>query len=140
MKDANLIIVHDGISNIRKHDPSEKVSDLAKALKSLKEAAPDSEVVMSKLIPKGNRTLNIERNFFSAKVEQFVDHGSLAERGQTIKSYYRDDLIHLSLDGVDMLTANLRTMIVGIRKKRPVLIISTSVSQYMVIETILTIG
>lgn len=48
---------------------------------------------------------------------QFLDHGNLAERGQAIKSYYTDDFIHLAPEGVNVLTTNIRSMIMQILKK-----------------------
>lgn len=129
VKDAKLIIVHSGINNIRQNDSTENmVSDFVKAIQSLKEVAPDSKVVVSTPIPIGDQTLDIERNIFNASVAKalsenrevnvsFLDHGNLAEQAFPIKRYYRQDLVHLAPDGIDVYTTNLRRMIIQVLKK-----------------------
>ena len=129
VKDAKLIIVHTGINNIREDDPTEnRVSDFVKVIKSLKEVAPESNMVVSKPIPIGDHKLDIERNIFNANIAKqisedsevslcFLDHGNLAEQSFPIKRYYRQDLVHLSPDGIDVFSNNLRRMILDVLKK-----------------------
>ena len=129
VKDAKLIIVHTGINNIREDEPTEnRVSDFVKVIKSLKEVAPESNMVVSKPIPIGDHKLDIERNIFNANIAKqisedsevnvcFLDHGNLAEQSFPIKRYYRQDLVHLSPDGIDVFSTNLRRMILDVLKK-----------------------
>ena len=84
--------------------------------------------MVSKPIPIGDRTLDIERNIFNANVEKklsedgkvkvlFLDHGNLPDQGFPIKPCYRLDLVHLVPYGIDVLTTNLRRMIIQVLKK-----------------------
>ena len=82
---------------------------------------------MSKPIPIGDQTLDIERNIFNANMAKkladdkvdvlFLDHGNLAEQGYPIKPYYRQDLVHLADEGVEVYTTNIRKMIARVLKK-----------------------
>ena len=129
VKDAKLIIVHTGINNIRQDEPTEnRVSDFVKVIKSLKEVAPESKVVVSKPIPIGDQKSDIVRNIFNASIVKelsedsevnvcFLDHGNLAEQAFPIKRYYRQDLVHLSPDGLDVFSTNLCRMILEVLKK-----------------------
>ena len=129
VKDAKMIIVHTGINNIRQKDSTEeRVSDLIEALQTLKEAAPESTLVMSKPIPIGDESLDIERNIFNARLMKklsederinvsLIDHGNLSEQGLPIKHYYRQDLVHLAPDGIDLYTTNLCKVIIQVLKK-----------------------
>ena len=129
VKDAKLIIVHTGINNIRQDEPTEnRVSDFVKVIKSLKEVAPESKVVVSKPIPIGDQKLDIVRNIFNASIVKelsedsevnvcFLDHGNLAEQAFPIKRYYRQNLVHLSPDGLDVFSTNLCRMILEVLKK-----------------------
>ena len=99
-----------------------------KVIKALKEVAPESKVVVSKTIPIGDQKLDIERNVFNASIAKelsedsevnvsFLDHGNLAEQALPIKNYYRQDLVHLAPDGIDVFSTNLRRMINEVLKK-----------------------
>ena len=68
-----MIIVHTGINNIRQKDSTEeRVSDFIEALHTLKEAAPESKLVLSKPIPIGDESLDIERNIFNARSHEKI--------------------------------------------------------------------
>ena len=99
-----------------------------KVIKALKEVAPESKVVVSKTIPIGDQKLDIERNVFNASIAKelsedsevnvsFLDHGNLAEQALPIKNYYRQDMVHLAPDGIDVFSTNLRRMINEVLKK-----------------------
>ena len=108
VKDAKIIIINTGINNIREKDPTaERVKGLIESVTSLREAAPESKIVVSKVIPIGDHEVDIERNLFNVESEKklteinkteinFIDHGNLAERGAPIKKYYRPDFGTLS--------------------------------------------
>ena len=112
MKDAKLTVIHTGINNIRENGTTEdRVKNLVEAFMAFKETAPDSKIAISKAIPVGNHEIDIERFMFNAENKKklgevltsevaFLDHGNLAEQGVPIKTYYRDDLVHLSSQGV----------------------------------------
>ena len=96
VKDAKVIVVHTGINNIRASESTDSmVTELVEAVKSLKEEAPDSTVVVSKAIPVGDKKLDIERNLFNANImkelENYevkvnsLDHSNLAEHAFPIR-------------------------------------------------------
>ena len=95
------------------------MKNLVEAVMAFKETAPDSKIAISKVIPVGNHEIDIERILFNAESEKklgevlasevaFLDHGNLAEQGVPIKTYYRDDLVHLSSQGLKVLYVLLR--------------------------------
>ena len=101
---------------------------MIEALQTLKEAAPESKLVMSKPIPIGDESLDIERNIFNARLlkklsedehinASLIDHENLSEQGLPIKRYYRQDLVHLAPNGIDVYTTNLRKVIIQVLKK-----------------------
>ena len=105
-----------------------RVSDFVKVIKAIKEVAPESNVVVWKSIPIGNQKLDIERNVFNASIVKklsedsevnlsFLDHGNLAEQALPIKDYYKQDLVHLAPDGIDVFSTNLRRIINEVLKK-----------------------
>lgn len=120
VKDASLIIVHSGVNNLREKESTEGiVSSLVEAITTLKEASSSAKIAVSKVAPVGDRQLEIERNLLNAEMEKkitevlkssvtFIDHGNLAERGLIIKEYYRQDKLHLSNNGIECFTRNLR--------------------------------
>ena len=72
--------------------------------------------------------MDIEINIFNANIAKqisedsevnvcFLDHGNLAEQSFPINRYYRQDLVHLSPDGIDVFSTNLRRMILDVLKK-----------------------
>ena len=67
--------------------------------------------------------MKIERNLFNADIEKSLedeenlkvstlDHGNLANKGSPITLYYRHGIIHLSSEGEDIFTRNLRNFII----------------------------
>ena len=92
-----MIIIHTGINNLRhKESTADKVKGLIESKASFREAAPESKVGVSKVIPVGDHEVDIDRNLFNAENEKklteinkseivFIDHGNLAERGVPIK-------------------------------------------------------
>lgn len=130
VKDAKMIIIHTGINNLRgKDSTADRGKGLIESIASFREAAPDSKIVVSKVIPIGDHEVDIDRNLFNAENEKrlteinkseisFIDHGNLAERGVPIKDYYRPDLIHLAGQGIAVFTGNLEKEIIkGLRKE-----------------------
>ena len=128
VKDAKMIIIHTGINNLRgKESSADSRKSLIESITSFREAAPESKIVVSKVIPTGDHEIDIERNIFNAENEKrlteinksgisFIDHGNLAERGIPIKEYYRPDLIHLAGRGVAVFADNLEKEIVRVLK------------------------
>ena len=123
-----MIIIHTGINNLRsKESSADSRKGLIESITSFREAAPESKIVVSKVIPIGDHEIDIERNIFNAENEKrlteinkagisFIDHGNLAERGIPIKEYYRPDLIHLAGRGVAVFAENLEKEIVRVIK------------------------
>ena len=129
IKDANMIIIHTGIKNLRGKESTDDIwKTFTESIKAFKEAAPESQIVVSKVIPVGDHEIDINRNLLNAQNEKtitelkqtqisFIDHGNLAERGTPIKEYYRPDLIHLAGQGVVVFAENLENEINRILKK-----------------------
>ncbi|MEW8543580.1 MAG: viroplasmin family protein [Candidatus Thiodiazotropha sp.] len=122
VKDSKLIIIHTGINNLRDKDSTEScVNSMVTAITSLRESAKDAKIVMSKIAPVGDRELAIEGIMLNASCEkklreihkdiQFLDHSNLAEQGRPIKTFYRPDMLHLSYNGVNSFSTNLRRVI-----------------------------
>ena len=81
--------------------------------------------MLSKVVPVGERALEIERNISNAGTEKiftesavnniaYIDHGNLADRGSIIKDLYRPDQLHLSQDGVYKFTGSLKDAILDV--------------------------
>ena len=95
VKDAKMIIIHTGINNLRtKESSADSRKGLIASITSFREAAPESKIVVSKVIPIGDHEIDIERNVFNAENEKrlteinkagisFIDHGNLAERARS---------------------------------------------------------
>ena len=106
--------MHSGISNSRQKEPDDdRESKYETAVTSLRDAAPGCKCVMSKLIPVVDHNLDIERTMFNAIVEKklaeidkseisFLDNGNLADQGEPVKHYYRQDLIHMKTSEVEV--------------------------------------
>ena len=101
---------------------------LNEAVTCFTEVAPDCKMVISKVIPVGEREIDTDRVIFSAEVEKrlteinksdirFLDHGNLSERGVPINEYYRQDQLHLSGRGIAVFAENLEKEIRHILKK-----------------------
>ena len=128
VKDVKMIIIHTGINNLRgKESSADSGKSLIESIISFREAAPESKIVVSKVIRIGDHENDIERNIFNAENEKrlteinksgisFIDHGNLAERGIPIKEYYLRDLIHLAGQGVAVFADNLEKEIVRVLK------------------------
>ena len=124
-----MIIIHTGINNLRhKESTADRVKGLIESIASFKEAAPESKVVVSKVIPVVDHETDIGRNLFNAESEKkltevnkseinFINYGNLAEWGVPIKEYYRQDLVHLSGPGVAAFAKNLEKEIIRVLKK-----------------------
>ena len=119
VKDAKLIINHTGVNNIRDKESTEScVNLMMTAISKLRETATDAKIVVSKIIPVGDRELSIECCMFNASCEKkvmethkeirFLDHSNLAEQGKPIKTLYKPDMIHLSYNGVINFGTNLK--------------------------------
>ena len=123
VKGSKAIVIHAGINDIReKETDSNIVSNLKEAVSILKKAAPEAKIIVSKLIPVGERGLEIERNILNAEAEKalslmtdaeisYIDHSNLSDRGTVISDYYRLDELHLSKDGIYQYTGNLKDAI-----------------------------
>ena len=98
VKDANMIIIHIGINNLRgKESTADSGKICIESITSFREAAPESKIVVSKVIPIDDHEIDIDRNLFNAQNEKrlteinvseisFIDHGNLAERGNQSKT------------------------------------------------------
>ena len=129
VKDAKVVIMHTGINNLRERKTTvDGVRMLIEAVTYFREVAPDCKVVISKVIPVGEREIDIDRVIFNAEVEKrlteinksdirFLDHGNLSERGVPINEYYRQDQLHLSGRGIAVFAENLEKEIRHILKK-----------------------
>ena len=127
--DAKVGIIHTGINNLREKKPTDdRVRTLIEAVTSFREVAPDSKVVVSKVIPVGEHEIDIDRVIFNAEVEKrlteinksdirFLDHANLSEHGVLIHEYYRQDRLHLSGQGIAVFAENLEKEIRHILKK-----------------------
>ena len=102
-KDANLIIIHCGINNLRDNEQTEAcVEIMTNTITSLKLAAPNSKIQVSKVLPVGDRALNVESSILNAQLEKklhiehndvsFISHLNLSEQDQVIKEYYRNSI------------------------------------------------
>ena len=122
-KDAHLIIIHCGINNLRDNEQTEAcVEIMTNTITSLKLAAPNSKILVSKVLPVGDRALNVESSILNAQLEKklhiehndvsFISHLNLSEQDQVIKEYYRNDLLHLSRSGVMIFGKNLHRSII----------------------------
>ena len=128
MKDAKMIIIHTGINNLRaKESTIDSGKTLIESIAAFREAAPESKIVVSKIIPIGDHEIDIDRNLLNAENEKrlteinkseigFIDHGNLSDRGIPIKEYYRPVLIHLSGHGVAVLAKNIEKEIIRVLK------------------------
>ena len=107
LKDSKLIIIHTGINNIRNKEDTDACTNLlVSAVTSLKEGAPNAKIVISRLLPVGDRQLDIERTLLNATNEKklldihtdiiFLDHSNLSHQGNVIEEYFREDKLHLS--------------------------------------------
>ena len=129
VKDAKMIIIHTGINNLRGKESAAEVGKiLIESITSFREAASESKIVVSKVIPIGDHEIDIDHNLFNAQNEKrlteiskseisFIDHGNLAERGKPIKDYYRPDLVNLEGQGVAVFAENLEKEISRVLKK-----------------------
>ena len=129
VKDAKMIIINTGINNLRGKELAAEVGkSLIESITSFREAAPESKIVVSKVIPIGDHEIDIDRNLFNAQNEKklteinkseisFIDHGNPAERGKPIKDYYRPDFVHLEGQGVAVFAENLEKEISRVLKK-----------------------
>ena len=60
-KDAKLIIIHSGINNLREKEETEScIKAIVEAVTCLKEAVPQANIMISKLLPIGDRDLNLK--------------------------------------------------------------------------------
>ena len=119
VKDAKMIIIHTGINNLpAKESAAEVGKSLIESITSFKKAAPESKIEVSKVFTIVDHEIDIDRNLFNAQNEKrlteinkseisFIDHGNLAERGKSIKDYYRPDSVHLEGQGVAVFAENL---------------------------------
>ena len=92
------------------------------AVTSLKEGAPNAKVVISRLLPVGDRQLDIERTLLIANNEKklldihtdiiFLDHSNLSHQGNVIEEYFREDKLHLSNRGIFVFGSNLQREII----------------------------
>ena len=73
LKDANLIIIHTGVNNIRDKESTEScVNLMMTAISKFKETATDAKIVVSKIILVGDRELSIDCSMFNASCEKKV--------------------------------------------------------------------
>ena len=101
---------------------------LIEAVTFFREVASDCKMVISKVIPVGEREIDVDWVIFNAEVEKrlteinksdirFLDHGNLSERGVPINEYYRQDQLHLCGRGIAAFAENLVKEIRHILKK-----------------------
>ena len=90
-KDAKLIIIHSEINNLREKEETEScVKGIVEAAICLKEAVSQAKIAISKLLPIGDRDLNLESSLLNAQCEKkllayhndviFIYHSNLTEQ------------------------------------------------------------
>ena len=119
LKDSKLIIIHTGINNIRNKEERDACTDsLVSAVTSVKEGATNAKIVISRLLPVGDRQLDIERTLLNTNNEKklldihtdiiFLDHNNLPHEGNIIDEFFREGQLHLSSRGVFVFGSNLQ--------------------------------
>ena len=78
--------------------------DALKVIKTVNEKLPDTNIIFSNIIPRGEYDLDIKRQEFNLKMlqksEEFNfkvnDNSNLSSRGNIIEKFFASDKIHLS--------------------------------------------